>query len=209
MTTQAEIFQNGEGNAWLERNRAKLGEHDMVSETLEVLNIKPKFVVEIGCADGWRLSKLRHKYGCGVFGVEPSQIGCDEATMRRIPTSRTAAHNMAIPNDMADVLIYGFCLYLADPKDWFRIAMVGDRILQPGGHLIIHDFAAADVPFARPYEHCEGVTSYHVDFAQFWLASPLYSLMRRSVVYERDQMVTVLKKLHTDSIEILPDGETP
>jgi SAM-dependent methyltransferase len=209
MTTQAEIFHNGEGNRWLERNRARLGEYDMVSETMEILGIRPTFAVEIGCANGWRLSKLRHKYGCEVIGVEPSRMGCDECATMQVPAFQTTAATPPIRGGLADLLIYGFCLYLADPRDWFRIVTEGDRILKPGGHLIVHDFAAVDYPFARPYEHREGVISYHVDFAKFWEASPLYSLVRRTMAYERDQMVTVLKKLHIDSIEILPDGENP
>jgi SAM-dependent methyltransferase len=207
--SQSEIFLHSEGNRWLERNRAKLGGHDIVLETLGLLNIKPMLAVEIGCADGWRLAEIRNKYGCSVFGVEPSKIGCDEAAMRRIPTYQGTAESPPIPGGMADLLIYGFCLYLADPKDWFRIVMEGDRLLKPGGHLVIHDFAEGDFPFARPYKHCEGVMSYHVDFAGFWLANPLYVLVRRTMAYERDQMVTVLKKLPVEAIEVLPDGENP
>jgi SAM-dependent methyltransferase len=209
MKTQAEIFLHDEGNAWLERNRAKLGEHDMVSHAMEQLNIRPRLAVEIGSANGWRLANIREKYGCDVIGVEPSRIGCDESRARGILTYQAAADHPMVPPGSADLLIYGFCLYLADPEDWFRIVMQGDRILKLGGHLIIHDFAAVDYPFARPYKHCEGVTAYHVDFAKFWEANPLYVLKRRAMAYEHDQMVTVLRKLPPVAIEMLPDGENP
>ena len=84
---------------------------------------------------------------------------------------------------------------------WF--VSEGDRVLKDGGFLIIHDFAETTQPFARPYEHREGILSYHLDFAKLWLAHPLYHMVQRRI-YETGDMVTVLKKGAVDSIEVRP-----
>lgn len=202
---QSDIFRQSEGDRWLERNRAVLGQRDPVSDIIAKLGIKPSYLLEIGCSNGWRLDFLREKYGCKVMGVEPSQNAADEAGIKRsIPVFSATAAALPIRGGAYDVVIYGFCLYLTDPADWHRIVAEGDRVLKTGGYLIIHDFMSPAEPFARQYEHCDGVTAYHVDFAQFWLASPLYEVVHWEVFHDHDEGVTVLRKLSVETMEVMP-----
>ncbi len=78
-----------------------------------------------------------------------------------------------------------------------------DSVLVAGGHLIIHDFAATSQPFARHYEHRDGILSYHFDFAGLWLGNPSYHMVTRAVVND-DEMVTVLKKSSATTIPVRP-----
>lgn len=199
---QADVFLNSEGDAWLERNRERLGKRDPISDVLEKMNIRPRRALEIGCADGWRLERLRNTYGCDVFGAEPSRQAGLEAAARRIPVVQCTAATLAVPGPF-DLVIYGFCLYLADPSEWLRIAAEGDGVLVAGGHLVIHDFAAIARPFACPYEHRDGIMSYHFDFAGLWLGSPLYHVIARQMVGD-GEMVTVLKKSGAATIPVRP-----
>jgi SAM-dependent methyltransferase len=191
-----------EADAWLERNRDKLGARDRVSEVIEEIRLIPGRVLEIGCANGWRLAKLRDKYNCEVFGVEPSRQGCIEAAAKRVPVAQSSAAVLPVPG-LFDVVIYGFCLYLTDPADWLRIAAEGDCLLKHGGALIIHDFAETMMPYARRYEHRDDMLAYHIDFAKLWMAHPLYTMITRKI-YDGDEMVTVLKKLPAKSIWVRP-----
>ncbi len=60
---QEQVFLDGEGDAWLKRNREKLPvKNDPVLKTLAACKIRPNKVLEIGCADGWRLRELKAKY---------------------------------------------------------------------------------------------------------------------------------------------------
>lgn len=198
---QKDIFMQGEGNAWLNRNRDIIGKHDPVSELIEENGIRPARILEVGCADGWRLAKLRERYGAEVFGVEPSRQACIEAIKSRVPAYQMTACCLPIFGSGFDMIIYGFCLYMADPKDWFTIVAEGDRALADGGYLIVHDFIAPEKPYAKHYEHRDGVLAYHVDFANLWLAHPLYGLVTRRVDVGGN-MVSILKKLPVESIEV-------
>jgi SAM-dependent methyltransferase len=198
---QADIFAESEGDAWLERNRALVG-RDPVSEAIDHLGLKPERVLEIGCANGWRLAALRGKFNCEVHGVEPSMQGCIEAAQRRIPVWRITAESLPAGNETYDVVIYGFVLYLTDPIDWLKIAAEGDRVLKNGGYLIIHDFAEPARPFARRYSHRDDLLAYHMRFSALWLSHPGYERAFGRAEAARDEQVTVLHKHGV--IEVLP-----
>jgi SAM-dependent methyltransferase len=190
---QKDIFLQSEGDAWFARNCDRLGEHDPVSEIIEAAGIKPKRVLEIGCANGWRLSRLRGKYGCEVAGVEPSIEACTAAAANGVDVhNRTAA---MLPGPGFDLVIYGFCLYLTDPAEWFDIVAEGDDVLADGGYLIVHDFDMTNShPFARRYEHRPDILAYHVDFAKFWLAHPCYHPVE--IYVAGNERVTLMRKVH-------------
>jgi len=189
---QSQIFLREEGKAWLKRNEAKLtGEDDPVIKAIGEYKIKPKRVLEVGCANGWRLKILHERYNCWIRGVDP---GC--AAPDKTITKNTASY-LPLINSCVDTIIYGWCLYLCDPEDYFRIAMEGDRVLQDGGYLIVYDFIS-DYPFKTPYKHKKGLYSHHYDFPKLWLGNPAYSIYGKTVQYtgfnQDETCVTILKK---------------
>lgn len=189
---QADVFLNSEGNAWLERNRDKLGKPDPVTPVIAKWVPRPRRVLEVGCADGRRLADLRDMYGCEVFGVEPSLQAGIEAAARRVPVVQCSAASLAVQGPF-DLVIYGFCLYLTDPDDWLRIAAEGDAVLADDGHLIIHDFLDEEgVPIARRYEHRDGLWSYHYNFCRLWIGHQRY----QTVFHQKgtDDAITILRK---------------
>lgn len=199
---QADIMTTGEGDAWYARNKDRLGERDPVSDMIDRLAIRPKHVLEIGCANGWRLAKLRDKYGSHILGVEPSmQAGIDAASLR-VPVVQMTASTLPETTPKFDLVIYGFCLYLTDPKDWFHIVAAGDAVLCDGGHIIIHDFEPPVTPFAKRYEHRNGMLSYHVRFSALWLAHPLYEPVMSD--YSSGENVVALQKRSLAHIPVLP-----
>lgn len=202
---QKDIFRESEGDAWFIRNREKLGQgRDLVSDLILANGIVPKRVVEIGCSNGWRLAALRERYGCEVFGVDPSMKAAVDAAALRVPVACSTASTPAVQTRPFDMVIYGFCLYLTDPQDWFQIVAAGDAMLEPGGHLIIHDFDSSGAFYARQYEHRDGVLAYHFDFAVLWMKHPLYTMVSRNIGENAEGMVTILKKLPVNSIKVYP-----
>ena len=187
---QSEHFINGEGEAWLKRNKAKLPvKNDPVIEALKQHpEIQPGGIVEVGAANGWRLSILREHYNCSAEGIDP---GASLTEWSKSGVYRGTADNLRFPDNDFDLVIYGFCLYLCDREDLFKIVAEGDRVLKDGGYLMIYDFAAA--PHSKEYHHKPGILSYKMDYAHLWLGNPAYTLVARHYFPEATS-VAILKK---------------
>lgn len=188
---QAQEFLSGEGEAWLDRNLNKIKpENDPVLEALNKYKITPRKVLEVGSANGWRLEIMERMWGCETEGLDPcyaskrapSKAQVWAGTADKLEYSDTADY---------DTVIYGWCLYLCDPEDYFKIALEGDRVLKDGGYLIVYDFHA-DHPYKTSYKHKKGLFSHHYDFSKLWLSHPAYSVYGRTV--QAETSVTVLHK---------------
>lgn len=195
---QAQIFLSGEGQAWLERNEAKLpAKDDPVLDAIKANLLHPKKVLEIGCANGWRLTELEKQYKCLCSGIDPALT--HSRITGRVALHRGVASNLQLFNHNAfDLVIYGFCLYLCDPEDYFRIVAEGDRVLADGGHLIVYDFNldAFILPHSRKYEHRPGVFSHKMRFENLWKSHPAYTAVSQHLMGKDQDLtsVTVLKK---------------
>lgn len=188
---QRDIFAAGEGGKWLKRNEAKLtGATDPVIEAINKYRINPKKILEIGCANGWRLKLLKKQFKTTICGgIDP---GCGEAlTKGPVFLEFGTAEKLDFPSESFDLLIYGWCLYLTDPEDYFKITIEGDRVLKDGGYLIVYDFHA-DHPYKTPYKHKKGLFSHHYDFSSLWLSHPAYSMYGRTI--QNETCVTILQK---------------
>lgn len=191
-----------EGDAWFERNRGRLGQQDPVTKTIQHLRLHPKRVLEVGCSNGWRLKRLRDAYDCDIAGVEPSAQAVKEANEPTV--KRGLAQSLPFLGSSFDTVIYGFCLYLCEPRHLFTIAEEGDRVLKDLGYLIIHDFADDKPPFSRKYEHREGLLAYHMDYARLWLGHPWYRrVVRKSYP---TGAVTVLQKRTGAAFPLVSNG---
>lgn len=199
MGKQSEAFLKGEGDAWYNRNWLKRDGHDPVLDVIGRLSLRVGNVLEYGACDGSRLAELRKfkSYNCSYAqGVDPSAEAVRNGKLahRQIKLIvGTADKKLRYKHPCFKTIIYGFCLYVSDPDDHFRIVMEGDRLLLAGGWIVIHDFHP-DAPTLRKYKHLEGVNSFKMDYAQLWLAHPHYRLVHREV-YPDGTGVTVIEKL--------------
>ena len=75
MTDQENYFSNGEGDAYFQRNRAHLEtfdpQHDPVARAVDYCSLKPKRIIEYGCALGSRLAWMANSYDAEAIGIEP------------------------------------------------------------------------------------------------------------------------------------------
>lgn len=180
---QEEIFLNGEGDKWFERNFEHRGaglkkriSHDRVILCFESLNIIPQNVLEIGCSDGWRLEGLREKYNCKCSGIDPSSkaINHGKSTYQNIELNISTADDLPYQDNRFDTIIIGFCLYLCNRDKLFKIAYEVDRVLKNNGNLFILDF---DPSFAYKNEYChrEGTFSYKMKYVNMFIWNPVYT----------------------------------
>jgi SAM-dependent methyltransferase len=182
MNGQKDVFLSSEGDAWLSRNEAALGSRDWSRDpvcrkvgTLSAPVDSPARVLEIGCGDGSRLQYLAAKHGQKVFGIDPSERAVAKAKGRGVEAVRSTADTLPFADASFDIVIFGFCLYLCDDADLFRIALEADRVLASPGWLLILDFDAR-APVYKPYHHLAGVVSRKMDYKSMFLWHPAYTL---------------------------------
>lgn len=192
---QSEIFLKGEAAEWYARNQDKLPvENDAVLEAINNARLTPKNVLEVGCANGWRLNALTERYGSECQGVDPA--GIMNATGPFVFKGTADNLGFLLPESF-DLVIYGFCLYLVDRSDLFKVVAECDRVLQEGGHVVIHDFTTS-TPHAVPYKHKAGVKSFKMNYADLWVGNPAYRHVYHMKRYDKDgdghTGVTILRK---------------
>ena len=149
---------------------------------LRSIPLRPTRVLEIGAGNGWRLACMAEEHPELVCaGLEPSAeaVADGEERFGRVRLQQGTADDLPYAERSFDLVIFGFCLYLCDREDLFRIAQETDRVLDQVGHIAILDFFCEN-PRRTPYEHCERVFSYKMDYARMFLWNPGY----RSVYHE-------------------------
>lgn len=179
---------DGEGNQWWERNKDALRKDDLVLEAISSLKFTK--VLEIGCSDGWRLAEIA-KTGAECWGIDPSPKAV--AAGRAKPDIKlwvgTADELPFI--ERFDLVIFGFCLYLIDRSDLFKVAHEADRVLVDGGNLVIYDFSPRK-PSRTPYKHLGGAFSYKMDYPALFTANPAYSAV--GTLFAGELSVHILQK---------------
>ncbi len=186
MKTQREIFLQGEADCWVARNRRTLSayrvEDDPVARHLRPFLCSGQFLAEVGCATGGRIAALAGLAGGRAAGIDPSQAAVAEARLLHPDADFQAgtADDLPWENASVDVLIYGFCLYLCDRSELFRIAAEGDRVLRDGGLVAVLDFCPP-FPYRNAYSHREGVFSYKLQHAALWSWNPHYIEISRQI----------------------------
>ena len=190
MTQKAE-FLGGEGDAWFERNLDKIARVEdfdrdaVVAEIGRVADVLPAGarVLEVGCGPGTRLAWLARNRGMSCAGLDPSARAVAFAVERHGIDARVGTAD-ALPYDAAsfDVVIFGFCLYLCDREDLFRIAAEAHRVLKSPGWIVIHDFFSP-TPTARAYRHKAGVSSFKMDYRSLFTWHPAYTVFSHRVMH--------------------------
>jgi ubiquinone/menaquinone biosynthesis C-methylase UbiE len=181
MPDQKAAFQRTEGDRWFERNRdhADSGS-DLIVDLLKGIGARPKSILEIGCSAGGRLQALHGTFGAACHGIDPSHKAIETGQSRypAITLQQGTADNLPYADHQFDLVVLGFCLYLCDPFDHFRIAWQCDRVLQDRGFLIINDFHSL-VPLKTEYEHAPTLYSYKMEWSRMFTWHPAYKLLSR------------------------------
>lgn len=109
-------------------------------------------VLDIGCGTGQLLERLAGAYpNAELIGVDPAEKMIEVARSRRQPTSRFrfevgSAQELPLPDTSVDL-----ALSTISAHHWPDLAAAAReiaRVLRPGGHLLLVDFAP-NGPFAR------------------------------------------------------------
>jgi ubiquinone/menaquinone biosynthesis C-methylase UbiE len=178
---QRDIFLASEGDAWLQRNAAALAARQLPDEDpllVEIVDIARSLpagarILEIGCGDGARLRWIREHLSLDCYGIEPSDEAVKSARAHSLSVERGTADRLPHADQLFDVVVFGFCLYLCDRDDLFRIASEADRVLKTPGWLLILDFYSR-TSTKRKYHHREGLFSHKMDYSSLFSWNPSY-----------------------------------
>jgi len=203
---QKELFLKFEANNWFQRNKEILGKADVQKDllTVEVENLIENIqsesvnILEIGCGNGHRLSFFKSKKNVKLFGIDPSQNAIEEANKNGITAKVGTADLLDYNDDKFDIVIFGFCLYLCDREDLFKIASEANRVLKNSSYLVILDFYFKNEK-VNSYHHLEGVSSFKMDYKKLFEWHPSYTLIKQHVgahadfspTDEKDDMISV------------------
>lgn len=184
--SQKAEFSSGEGDAYFQRNKSsllsdeKIAAKDPVLQVLGQMHLNPDSVLEIGCSNAWRLSRLQQMGAKNCHGLDPSKVAIDagKAAFPQFDLRVGTADSIPYGESRFDLVIFGFCLYVCDPADHFRIIAEADRVLRDGGHVVIFDFDPP-VPYRNPYAHKPGLYSFKMDYAGLFLSHPHYSVSQK------------------------------
>ena len=199
MSSQDDIFKNGEADQWFARNRGamdRLSDSDHVlSHDIQLLSgwLQPARndihnILEIGCCNGQKLQALCRELDASGAGVDPSSQAVEDGNMRMqgVPAHLRCGTADALPFDSGrfDLVYFGFCLYLMDRRTLLQALSEADRVLRSGGFLAITDFDPG-VMHKRTYTHREGIFSYKQDYSKFFTESGLYYLASKAAFSHR------------------------
>jgi ubiquinone/menaquinone biosynthesis C-methylase UbiE len=217
---QKERFLESEGNAWLSRNQKALDETPLEKDPLllQIIDlplVKGSNVLEIGCGEGRRLAWMQENLGYYCSGIEPSSRAVELANQKGVRAIQGTADCLPFPDGEFDLVIFGFCLYLCDRSDLFKIAAEADRVLKDPGWIIIKDFYTP-TPRKRIYHHLPGLFSYKMDYRQLFTWHPNYNCLTHQVRHHADKIYTddphewvalsVIRKNSRDAIDLGSNG---
>jgi ubiquinone/menaquinone biosynthesis C-methylase UbiE len=188
---QTDAFRAGEGDAWFERNRqvndAKSThfECDLITDELAAFHPDVNDILEIGCGDGLKTEKLSRFFGARAAGIDPSQRAIDHGRQRlqaqgaqEISLQVGTADRLAWPDRSFDLVYFGFCLYLVGRGELLAAVAEANRVLRPGGFLVILDFDPSQ-PHMREYHHSPGLFSYKQDYPALFTATGQFRLFAK------------------------------
>ena len=183
---QKDVFLSSEGDAWFLRNHVASQSRDfevdqIVSEIRTISkahtnlpNAEELKILEIGCGEGRRLAWLKAKLGATVCGLEPSSKAVEVAVAQGVDAVQGTADDLPFGEAEFEVIIFGFCLYLCDVDDLFKIASEAHRVLRKSGWVVIQDFYAP-ASVRRNYHHKPGIYSHKMDYKTLFDWHPDYT----------------------------------
>ena len=183
MSSQKDIFLKAEADQWYSRNVNHSNKnHRLYLEVINNLELKPERLLEVGCSSGYNLDLIQKEMGVKCYGVDPSKkaIRDGKSMFPELSLQVGTADALNFPNNSIDVIILGFCLYLCDRKDLFKIAYEVDRCLNDNGFIIVNDFYPNSA-YKNIYKHCEGMYSYKMKYSEMFSWNPEYQCLYHNV----------------------------
>lgn len=205
---QKDVFLGSEADAWFRRNSElpvfkQPIDLTHIFETLKHAKTSVNRIIEIGCSDGNKTLSIANFFNSIGCGVDPSKLAIAKANSAKpngFEFKVGTSDSLPFSENEFDLVYFGFCLYLVDRNLIFKSLSEADRVLKPGGYLVITDFDASR-PYKSEYKHKQGIMSYRNDYAAMFLASGHYSLISKlGFAYDKKHFELTLSERISTSI---------
>lgn len=184
------LFLEIEGDNYYNRNKEALNkeissEIQFYSSFLSTCDInmdENTKIVEIGAANGRNLNYLHKKFGCNVSGIEPSSDAVIDGNTKffngKDVLLKGTSDDLPYDDESIDIVMFGFSLFWVGRNYLFRSVAEADRILKPGGYLLLTDFDTINY-YKRVNVHNKDAFTYKMNYANLFLANPQYFLVEK------------------------------
>jgi ubiquinone/menaquinone biosynthesis C-methylase UbiE len=193
---QRQVFAVSEGNAWFSRNANAQAKRSLPQDDnvlTQILKLpqpsKGAKLLEVGFGDGTGLKWLNDNTAYSCHGIDPASDAVNDLNRHGVIATQGTAEQLPFKDNYFDVVIFGFCLYLCDRDDLFRIASEADRVLKAPGWLIIRDFYS-ETPQKQAYRHSPGIFSRKMDYRNLFTWHPAYVCQLHEVRHHSSNALT-------------------
>ena len=189
---QKKYFLKFEADKMFLRNEQKLLNKNYNKDEIFLL-LKKKIkkndkykILEIGCAGGDRLDFLKKQFpNCFFYGIDPSKKAIGNNKKKKINLKLGTADQLPYSDKKFDIIIYGFCLYLCDNEDLFKIASEAYRITKKKSLIIIKDFIQTKIKYNK-YTHLKNIFSREMNYINMFTWHPNIKLMNHKKIVDNE-----------------------
>jgi ubiquinone/menaquinone biosynthesis C-methylase UbiE len=174
MSSQKDIFLNGEGNQYFFRNNLKAIRNfpELKHLSLYLTRSGTGKFLDIGCGAGQKTVLMHKMLGWDGIGVDPSDEAIKYAntnfSQRGLEFEIGTADDLNFPDDYFDLISFSFCLYLVDRNLMPTVIRNTNRMVKTEGFISITDFDVNE-PRTNQYHHDQRVTSFKDNYSQYFL----------------------------------------
>lgn len=178
--SQSEVFLQSEADNWYIRNLEKLQGNSLnltsttlVQKTLHPFKESIESILEIGCSNAAKLEILAEFFAAKAHGVDPSKMAIEDARKRFVKKGIPFSFEVGISADLPfsensiDLVVLGFFMYVLDREELKTTIQEVNRVLRPGGFLVVEDFDFGN-SFVNDYAHHSSIKTYKEDYASFF-----------------------------------------
>lgn len=176
------IVKKKESNNYFKRNLkyySKNIKDHRITDLIKTNSIKPKSILEIGCANGIKLNQYQQELKSKInYGIDLSQkaINSGKNKFKKLKLLKLSSLEIEKIKINFDLIICGHFLYLLDREEIFKQFDLIYRKLNKNGYLIIDDFNPL-FKHTNKSIHNKNLKSFKMSYDNFLEESGLFKMI--------------------------------
>jgi ubiquinone/menaquinone biosynthesis C-methylase UbiE len=156
------------------------GQEDLrIIDLIKQNNLKPKSILEIGCATGIKLNQYQESLKTNInYGIDLSSkaINFGKQKYKKLKLLKLSSLEINKINKNFDLIICGFFLYVLDREEIFNQFNLIYKKLTTNGYLIINDFDSL-FKHTNTSQHNKNLKYFKMSYSNFLEESGLFKVV--------------------------------